>query len=66
MAILGVCAIMACHARRGVTMHSARAQTYAARAVELIDTFVLYPRTKMNPNVRFGQSLGMPCEPPSC
>ena len=25
MAILGVCAIMACHARRGVTMHSARA-----------------------------------------
>ena len=24
MAILGVCAIMACHARRGVTMHSAR------------------------------------------
>ena len=22
MAILGVCAIMACHARRGVTMHS--------------------------------------------
>ena len=25
MAILGVCAIMACHARRGVTMHCARA-----------------------------------------
>ena len=32
MAILGVCAIMACHARRGVTMHAARRGLVSVRA----------------------------------
>ena len=43
-----------------------RNETFAARAVELITAFFLDPGTKMNPNFRFGQSLGMPCEPPAC
>ena len=43
-----------------------RNETYAAKSVELISTFFHDSETAMNPNLKFGQSLGFPCEPPAC
>jgi hypothetical protein len=43
-----------------------RNEQWAQRAVLLIETFFLNEATAMNPNFRYGQSLGYPCEPPAC
>ena len=42
-----------------------RNESFAARAVLLIESFFLAPATGMNPNFRYGQSPGSPCSPKS-
>ena len=43
-----------------------RDEQFAQRAVLLIEAFFLDEATAMNPNFRYGQSLGYPCAPPAC